>query len=64
MTVGLVAGAGIARAARAALFDVRPSDPAVTAIVAAVLGTAAFVACTIPAIGATRVDPTVALRNE
>ena len=33
-------------------------------IIVLVLGAAAFVACIIPAIGATRVDPVIALRNE
>jgi putative ABC transport system permease protein len=64
MSIGLVAGAAVMRAARASLFEVQPNDPTVFALVAAVLGVAAFVACMIPAVGATRVDPLVALRTE
>ena len=64
IALGFVAGAGIVRLARAVLFDVQPGDPIVFAVVAGVLGTAAFVACIIPALGATRVDPLVALRAE
>jgi ABC-type antimicrobial peptide transport system permease subunit len=64
MSIGLVAGAGLVRLARAVLFDVRPSDPVVFATVVGVLCAAAFVACIVPAIGATRVDPVIALRME
>ena len=64
MSLGLLAGAGLVRAARATLFEVQPSDPAVFALVVGVLGAAAFVACIIPAIGATRVDPLTALRSD
>ena len=46
------------------LFDVQPSDPAVFTLVLLVLGTAALVACIVPAIRATRVDPLVALRTD
>jgi putative ABC transport system permease protein len=64
LTLGLVAGAAIVRAARAALFEVQPNDPAVFALVVGVLASAAFVACIIPAVRATRVDPLVALRTD
>ena len=64
MTLGLIAGAGIVRAARAALFEVQPNDPGVFLIVAGVLATAALVACLVPARRATRVDPLVALRSD
>jgi ABC-type antimicrobial peptide transport system permease subunit len=52
------------RGARAALFEVEPGDPLVFAAVAGVLGAAALVACLIPALGATRVDPVTALRTD
>ena len=64
LTLGLVAGAAIVRAARAALFEVQPNDPGVFALVVGVLAGAAFVACIIPAVRATRVDPLVALRTD
>jgi predicted permease len=64
MSLGLLAGAALVRAARATLFEVQPSDPTVFVLVAGVLGAAAFVACIIPAIAATRVDPLTALRSE
>jgi putative ABC transport system permease protein len=64
IAAGFLAGAGIVRIARAVLFEVQPNDLAVFAVVAGVLGAAALVACVIPAIRATRVDPLVALRAE
>jgi len=64
MSVGLVAGAAAVRAARGVLFEVQPNDPTVFVTVAVVLGVVAFVACFIPALGATRVDPLVALRTD
>jgi len=64
MSLGLLAGAALVRLVRAMLFEVQPNDPVVFALVAGVLGTVALVACIIPAIGATRVDPVIALRTE
>src|SRR5215207_7996665 len=48
MSVGLLAGAAVVRAARAVLGEVQPNDPTVFAIVASVLGASALVACLIP----------------
>jgi ABC-type antimicrobial peptide transport system permease subunit len=64
MSLGLLLGAALVRMVRMLLFEVQPSDPSVFAIVAGVLGAAAFVACVIPALRATRVDPLVALRSD
>jgi putative ABC transport system permease protein len=46
------------------LFEVSPTDPVTFAVVAALLAAVALLACIIPAIRATRVDPLVALRAE
>jgi predicted permease len=64
MSLGLVAGTALVRLLRVMLFEFRPGDPVVFGLVAGVLGAAAFVACIIPAVAATRVDPLTALRTE
>ena len=64
MSLGFILGSLIVRGARAVLFGVEPSDPTVFALVASVLAAAAFIACIIPAVGATRVDPVVTLKSE
>jgi putative ABC transport system permease protein len=64
MAIGFLAGSGLVRVIGAALFQVRPSDPIVTILVAAVLGGTALLACFVPARRATRVDPVMALRTE
>lgn len=64
MTTGLLVGSGLVRITRAVLFQVRPNDPVVTAVVGAVLGGTALLACLMPARKATRVDPMIALRAE
>ena len=62
--LGLVFGAMIAQAGRAALFEVAPNDPAMFALVIITLGITGIVACVVPAMRATRVDPAIALRAE
>jgi len=46
------------------LYGVQPTDPGVLAAVCLVLGTASILACLVPAIRATRVNPVDALRSE
>ena len=68
MAAGLVAGgaaaAGLGWLMRRMLFEVRPLDPAAFAAAAMTLAVFAAAACYLPARRATRVDPTVALRQE
>jgi ABC-type antimicrobial peptide transport system permease subunit len=62
--VGAVGVVAIRRGLEAQLYGVRLSDPGVLAIAAALLGTVAVAACSIPARRATRIDPVAALAQE
>ena len=64
VAAGLVAAAWLARLLRAQLFAVSPLDPAVYAIVAALLAVVALAACLVPVRRAMRVDPVDALRHD
>jgi putative ABC transport system permease protein len=68
MAAGLVAGGaaavGLGWLMRGMLFEVRPLDPVAFVAAAATLAAFAAAACYLPARRATRVDPTVALRQE
>jgi ABC-type antimicrobial peptide transport system permease subunit len=64
LAAGLLAAALTASTVRHLLFDARPHDPAVFALVAFALGTVALVAAAVPAWRATRVDPAVVLQAE
>jgi predicted permease len=59
--VGLVA---VRRVLEAQLYEVGPGNPIVMALAAVLLGSAALVACAIPARRATRIDPVIALSAE
>jgi putative ABC transport system permease protein len=62
--VGLVLAALLAQSISTFLFGVRPLDPLTFAAVAGVLGVTAAIACAIPALRASQVDPIVAFRND
>jgi putative ABC transport system permease protein len=62
LSVGVVCSVALARVLAALVFGVSVRDPATYAGVSAVLLLMASVACLIPAIRASRVDPMVALR--
>ncbi|HEY4130618.1 MAG TPA: FtsX-like permease family protein, partial [Gemmatimonadaceae bacterium] len=62
--VGLVLGVVGARAARAMLFGVEPTDPATIAIVVATLLATGIAACVGPAIRASKADPVRSLSAE
>jgi predicted permease len=63
LVVGVAASAALSRLLGTLLFDVGAADPsAVVAI--GVLVVVALLACAVPALRATRVDPMVALRND
>jgi putative ABC transport system permease protein len=68
VVIGLVAGLTITLAAgnvvAAQLYQISPRNPILLGVSAAVLGSAALLACVIPAQRATRVNPVVALRSE
>ncbi|MGZ4898173.1 MAG: FtsX-like permease family protein, partial [Candidatus Angelobacter sp.] len=64
VVVGLIAAFAAARALTSMLFGVRPTDLPTFLGVSLLLATLAMIACAIPALRATRVDPLVVLRNE
>lgn len=64
MALGLALAALLSRGLEIILFQVEPWDPAVFALIAAVLAAVGMLASYIPARRATRVDPAVALRYE
>ena len=64
ITLGLAASFGISRLLANLLFGISSTDPATFATVPLILGGMAILASYLPAIRATRIDPSVALRNE
>ncbi|MEJ2217387.1 MAG: ADOP family duplicated permease, partial [Gemmatimonadota bacterium] len=66
--IGVVAGvagaAALTRLLQSQLYGIRPTDPLTFVAAAGVLALIALVACLVPALHATRVDPIEALRSE
>jgi ABC-type antimicrobial peptide transport system permease subunit len=64
LAIGLVGAAGAARLIQMLLFNVAPLDPLVYVGVAVVFTLIASLACLVPSMRASRIDPLVALRAE
>jgi putative ABC transport system permease protein len=66
--LGVAVGGGLSivvtRLLTGMLYDVKPADPSVLAIVAGILSAVALTASYVPARRAARIDPLIALRNE
>lgn len=61
---GLAATLALAHVIQSMLYGTNPRDPLTLALIAAVLAAVALIACLIPALRATKVDPLTALRSE
>jgi len=64
VAIGLVAALGLTRLLGTLLYGVSPTDPITYAVVAAILSGIAALACLVPAMRATRVEPVSVLREE
>jgi len=62
--VGAIAAFGLTRVMGSLLYDVAPTDGLTFAVVSIVLAASAFLACSLPALRASKVDPAIALRYE
>jgi ABC-type antimicrobial peptide transport system permease subunit len=64
IAMGVAATLALTKLLQDFLYGVKPGDPLTLASVCGVMAIVALAACTIPAMRATRVDPSVALRYE
>lgn len=64
LVVGLLLGLGIGQVMSGLLYEVSGTDPVILAGVSALLALVGILACVVPALRATRVDPVEALRYE
>jgi ABC-type antimicrobial peptide transport system permease subunit len=64
LAVGLAVAIAGTRLLKTVLFEVKPNDPGVYLGVVVLLSMVAMVACYIPALRASRIDPMRALRQE
>jgi len=64
LILGLAAAAATARLIQTLLYYVQPLDPRVYAAVTVLFSVIATVACLLPSLRASRIDPIIALRAE
>jgi putative ABC transport system permease protein len=64
VALGLASAWAATRTMRALLFEVSPADPVTFLTIPVILGATAFIASWVPALQASRADPTQALRTE
>ncbi len=64
LAIGIAGAALLTRVTESLLFGVKPGDIATYGVVAMVLMVTGTLACAVPALRATRIDPAVALRSE
>jgi putative ABC transport system permease protein len=64
IVIGAAAAFGLTRVMGSLLYEIAPTDGPTFGVVCSILTAAAFLACSLPALRASKVDPVVALRYE